>query len=52
MRFLGLAIEDKVPVDKTVWLYWEQLSQPGVIDALLNDFDGYLKTQGYQAMGG
>ena len=24
----------------------------GVIDALFDDFDGYLKTQGYQAMGG
>ena len=52
VRFLGLALEDKVPDAKTVWLYREQLSQAGVIDALFNDFDGYLKTQGYQAMGG
>ena len=52
MRFLGLALEDKVPDAKTVWLYREQLSQAGVIDALFDDFDGYLKTQGYQAMGG
>ena len=51
MRFLGLALEDKVPDAKTVWLYREQLSQAGVIDALFDDFDGYLKTQGYQAMG-
>ena len=57
---LGLALEDKVPDAKacpeldsgTVWLYREQLSQAGVIDALFDDFDGYLKTQGYQAMGG
>ena len=52
VRFLGLALEDKVPDAKTVWLYREQLSQAGVIDALFDDFDGYLKTQGYQAMGG
>ena len=41
-----------MPDAKTVWLYREQLSQAGVIDALFDDFDGYLKTQGYQAMGG
>ena len=52
VRFLALALEDKVPDAKTVRLYREQLSQAGVIDALFNDFDGYLKTQGYQAMGG
>ena len=52
VRFLALALEDKVPDAKTVWLYREQLSQAGVINALFNDFDGYLKTQGYQAMGG
>ena len=50
VRFLALALEDKVPDAKTVWLYREQLSQAGVINALFNDFDGYLKTQGYQAM--
>ena len=52
VRFLGLALEDKVPDAKTVWLYREQLSQAGLIDALFEDFDGYLKNQGYQAMGG
>ena len=52
VRFLGLALEDKVPDAKTVWLYREQLSQAGLIDALFEDFDGYLKSQGYQAMGG
>lgn len=52
VRFLGLRLEDKVPDAKTVWLYREQLSQAGVIEALFNDFDGYLHTQGYRAMGG
>ena len=52
VRFLGLRLEDKVPDAKTVWLYREQLSQAGVIDALFKDFDGYLTTRGYRAMGG
>ena len=52
VRFLALTLEDKVPDAKTVWLYREQLSQAGLIDALFEDFDGYLKSQGYQAMGG
>ena len=52
VRFLGLTLEDKMPDAKTVWLYREQLSQAGLIDALFEDFDGYLKSQGYQAMGG
>ena len=52
VRFLGLALEDKVPDAKTVWLYREQLSQAGLMDALFEDFDAYLKDQGYQAAGG
>jgi len=52
MRFLGLGLEGKVPDAKTVWLYRDQLARGGVIDALFKDFDGYLKEQGYLAMGG
>jgi len=52
MRFLGLGIEGKVPDAKTVWLYRDQLAQVGVIEVLFKDFDGYLKAQGYLAMGG
>ena len=52
MRFLGLGIEDKVPDAKTVWLYREQLARAGVIEALFEAFDGYLKQRGYLAMGG
>jgi IS5 family transposase len=51
-RFLGLGLEDKVPDAKTVWLYREQLAQAGVIEALFDAFDGYLKRRGYLAMGG
>jgi transposase, IS5 family len=52
MRFLGLGLEDRVPDAKTVWLYREQLAQAGMIETLFEAFDGYLKDQGYLAMGG
>ena len=46
------TLEGRVPDAKTVWLYREQLTQAGVIEALFETFDGYLKDQGYLAMGG
>jgi IS5 family transposase len=52
MRFLGLGLDDPVPDAKTVWLYREQLAQAGMVEGLFADFDGYLKDQGYLAMGG
>ena len=41
VRFLGLTLEDKVPTPRPCGCR-EELSQAGVIDALFNDFDGYL----------
>ncbi|MBK1670991.1 IS5/IS1182 family transposase [Rhodovibrio sodomensis] len=52
MRFLGQGLEDPVPDATTVWQYREQLVQAGVVDELFGAFDGYLKTQGWLAMGG
>lgn len=52
MRFLGLGLEDGVPDAKTVWLYRDVLAQEGVIEEVFDAFDGYLKQQGYLAMGG
>jgi len=52
VRFLGLSLEDKVPDAKTVWLYREQLAQAGMIATVFENFDSYLKGQGYLAMGG
>ena len=31
MRFAGLALEDRVPDAKTIWLYREQLTRAGAI---------------------
>ena len=49
MRFVGFGLEDKVPDAKTVWLYREQLARAGMVEALFEDFDGYLEKQGYLA---
>ena len=50
MRFLGLALEDRVPDAKTVWLYREQLTQAGAIERLFERFDAALRAAGYLAM--
>jgi transposase, IS5 family len=52
MRFLGLALEDRVPDAKTVWLYREQLTQAGAIERLFAGFDAALRAAGYLAMAG
>jgi IS5 family transposase len=52
MRFLGLALEDRVPDAKTIWLFREQLTKPGAIERLFMRFDAVLRDAGYLAMGG
>jgi transposase, IS5 family len=52
MRFLGLRLEDRVPDATTLWLYREALAKAGVVEQLFDAFDGYLREQGYLAMGG
>jgi IS5 family transposase len=52
MRFLGLALEDRVPDAKTVWLYREQLTQAGAVERLFERFDAALRAAGYLAMAG
>lgn len=52
MRFLALGIDDCVPDATTVWLFRERLQQLQLIDALFEQFEGYLKGHGYAAQGG
>ncbi len=52
MRFLGLGIEDRVPDATTLWLYREALAKAGAVERLFDEFDAYLREQGYLAMGG
>jgi IS5 family transposase len=52
MRFVGLALEDRVPDAKTLWLFREQLTRAGAIERLFARFDAALRDAGYLAMGG
>jgi IS5 family transposase len=52
MKFLGLTLGDSVPDATTVWLFRHQLKQQGLIEELFEQFDCYLREEGYQAQGG
>jgi IS5 family transposase len=42
-KFLGLETGDKVPDEKTVWLFRERLTTSGAIETLFGQFNGFLK---------
>ena len=52
MKFLGLGIEGRIPDAKTVWLFRQQLTEQGSFEALFEQFDSYLRQQGYEAKQG
>ncbi len=52
MQFMGFGLADEVLDATTVWLFRKQLSEQGLIEALFEQFDGYLIEQGYAAKGG
>jgi hypothetical protein len=52
MCFLGLGLADPVPDAKIVWHYREALAQAGMVEAVFQQFDGYLARQGCIARGG
>ena len=52
MRFVGLALHDRVPDAKTIWLYREQLARAGAVERLFARFDAMLRAGGWLAMGG
>ena len=52
MRFLGLALHQRIPDAKTIWLFRETVAQAGVVETLFKQFDTYLASQGLQARGG
>jgi len=45
-NFLGLETGDKVPDEKTVWLFRENLTNTGVIEELFYQFISYLESKG------
>lgn len=52
MRFLGLRMEDRVPDEKTVWLFREHLARHGLVEKLFARFHQQLAGQGFVAKGG
>lgn len=52
MRFVGLALHDRVPDAKTIWLFREQLARAGAAERLFAQFDALLRAKGWLAMGG
>ncbi len=52
MRFLGLGLGQRVPDEKTIWLFRELLVRAGAIDKLFERFEAELEGQGYLAMAG
>jgi transposase, IS5 family len=52
MQFLGLDLTSDVPDATTVWLFRKQLREAGLVEALFEQFEGYLIAQGYAAKGG
>lgn len=46
-KFLGLESGDKVPDEKTVWLFRENLTNCGLVEDIFTQFVNYLSTKGY-----
>lgn len=51
-RFLGLAMDARVPDAKTVWLFRETLTQAGAVEKLFALFSRHLEERGLRAMEG
>lgn len=52
MRFLDLSLGDRVPDAKTIWLFREQITEAGLIKPLFEQFDDYLRENGFLAQKG
>jgi len=44
-KFLGLESGDKVPDEKTVWAFREQLTKLGLVEILFEEFSNYLESR-------
>ncbi len=45
-KFLGLETGDKVPDEKTVWAFRENLTRTGLVEDLFGQFIGFLESKG------
>jgi transposase, IS5 family len=44
-QFLGIESADKMPDEKTVWAFREQLTRTGLVEVLFEQFKNYLESQ-------
>lgn len=42
-EFLGLGSGDKIPDEKTVWAFREQLTKSGLVELIFNEFNSFLE---------
>ena len=52
MRFLNLALDDRVPDAKTIWLFRDDLTKADLAKTLFGNFDSYLRDNGFAAKKG
>lgn len=52
MRFLGLTVSDCVPDEKSIWLFEDQLAKAELVEALFEQFDAFLRENGFAARKG
>ncbi|MCF8067439.1 MAG: IS5 family transposase [Desulfobacterales bacterium] len=52
MRFLNLSLGDRVPDAKTIWLFREQITSAGLAEPLFEQFDTFLRENGFSAQKG
>ena len=46
-KFLGLESGDKVPDEKTVWLFREKMTTSGLVEDIFTQFNDYLEEKGF-----
>jgi IS5 family transposase len=49
MAFLGMHLNDRVPDEKTIWLFRDELTAAGLIGRLFEQFDVTLSSNGFSA---
>jgi IS5 family transposase len=52
MRFLNLNFDDRVPDAKTIWLFRDELTKAELTKTLFEQFDSYLRNNGFAAKKG
>ncbi len=52
LRFLGLTPENRIPDEKTIWLFRESVKARGLYDERFQTFTAFLEAQGFEARRG